>query len=97
MSDKKSLKTADPAANSIIYNETAIRNNFTVLEFCRTCQSAASGMASGILGLTGTWGFVFYFVCVLLQVNNFFHICREGSQNLFLEIITLKIFFYYYY
>lgn len=69
--EKKSLKTDSTTTSAIIYNESAIRNNFTVLEFCRTCQSAASGMASGILGLTGTWGFVFYFVCVLLQVNIF--------------------------
>lgn len=70
--DKKSLKKDLITPTTTIYNETAIRNNFTVLEFCRTCQSAASGIASGILGLTGTWGFVFYFVCVLLQVYIWF-------------------------
>uniref|UniRef100_A0A915MU28 Sorting nexin-3 n=1 Tax=Meloidogyne javanica TaxID=6303 RepID=A0A915MU28_MELJA len=50
-----------------MFNEAAVRNNFYVLEQSRTCQSAVSGIASGILGLTGIMGFVFYFVCVLLQ------------------------------
>ncbi|CAK5058948.1 unnamed protein product [Meloidogyne enterolobii] len=50
-----------------MFNEAAVRNNFYVLEQSRTCQSAVSGIASGILGLTGIMGFVFYFVCVLIQ------------------------------
>ncbi|VDN28671.1 unnamed protein product [Gongylonema pulchrum] len=37
------------------------------MEYSRTCQAAAAGMASGILGLTGISGFVFYFVLVILQ------------------------------
>ncbi|KAE9550773.1 hypothetical protein FO519_006025 [Halicephalobus sp. NKZ332] len=62
MSEKKSDKQ-----NQIVYSESAIRNNFAVLEYSRTCQAAASGIASGALGLTGTWGFVFYFIFVLVQ------------------------------
>ena len=64
MSEKKSDKQ-----NQIVYSETAIRNNFAVLEYSRTCQAAASGIASGALGLTGTWGFIFYFIFVLVQVG----------------------------
>jgi hypothetical protein len=31
-------------------------------------QSALAGIASGILGLTGTYGFLFYVLTVLIQV-----------------------------
>lgn len=58
-------------ATTFYYNEAAIRNNFAVLEYCRTCQAAASGIVSGILGLTGAYGFIFYFLGVLFQVNLF--------------------------
>lgn len=51
-------------------SEAAMRHNIGVLEYSRTCQAAASGMASGILGLTGIPGFVFYFVLVALQVGS---------------------------
>lgn len=45
-----------------------MRHNISVLEYSRTCQAVASGMASGILGLNGVSGFVFYFILVVLQV-----------------------------
>ncbi|KAI6191980.1 ER membrane protein complex subunit 6 [Aphelenchoides bicaudatus] len=46
--------------------------NFSILEYGRTCQSALAGIASGILGniflgLTGTYGFLFYVLTVLIQ------------------------------
>ncbi|VDK71589.1 unnamed protein product [Cylicostephanus goldi] len=60
-----------------------MRNNYSSLEYSRTCQAAASGMAAGkkllatrsgqshdipgILGLTGIPGFIFYFVTVAIQ------------------------------
>ncbi|KAL3072461.1 hypothetical protein niasHS_017435 [Heterodera schachtii] len=50
-----------------VYSELALRNNYQMLEQSRTCQAAVSGIASGILGLTGTLGFLFYFLCVFLQ------------------------------
>uniref|UniRef100_A0A914XF40 ER membrane protein complex subunit 6 n=1 Tax=Plectus sambesii TaxID=2011161 RepID=A0A914XF40_9BILA len=49
------------------YSELAIRTNIGILEYSRTCQAAASGMAAGILGLTGVSGFLFYVICVLVQ------------------------------
>lgn len=66
---KESESTSSATPPTIFYDEAAIRNNFTILEYCRTCQSAASGIASGILGLTGAYGFIFYFLCVLIQVS----------------------------
>lgn len=40
----------------------AIRNNGAILEYCRTSVSALSGGTAGILGLTGLYGFAFYFI-----------------------------------
>uniref|UniRef100_F1LBP4 ER membrane protein complex subunit 6 n=1 Tax=Ascaris suum TaxID=6253 RepID=F1LBP4_ASCSU len=61
---EKSLKEVGQVA---VFSEAAIRHNIGVLEYSRTCQAAATGMASGILGLTGIPGFVFYFVIVMIQ------------------------------
>jgi hypothetical protein len=55
---------------SVIYNENAVRHNFSVLEYSRTCQSALVGIASGILGLTGINGFLFYIFGVIIQVGS---------------------------
>lgn len=55
--------------NQIVYSEPAIRNNFAVLEYSRTCQAAATGIAAGSLGLTSLYGFAFYFIFVLVQVS----------------------------
>ncbi|XP_041459971.1 ER membrane protein complex subunit 6-like [Lytechinus variegatus] len=46
----------------VIYNELAIRGNMSILDYCRTFMSAISGSAAGILGLTGLYGFIFYFI-----------------------------------
>ncbi|VDP46624.1 unnamed protein product [Soboliphyme baturini] len=62
---KKSAKLFSPA--NAVYSEWAMRNNFAVLEYSRTCQAAASGFAAGILGLTGLSGFMFYFFCACIQ------------------------------
>ncbi|KAL7074560.1 hypothetical protein ACQ4LE_006429 [Meloidogyne hapla] len=66
LTNKKSSRLQQQQQKQM-FNEAAVRNNFYVLEQSRTCQSAVSGIASGILGLTGIIGFVFYFVCVLIQ------------------------------
>ncbi|CAI4227041.1 unnamed protein product [Auanema sp. JU1783] len=65
---KGSTKPAiEKQKDSEVYSETAIRNNFSSLEYARTCQSAAAGIAAGVLGLTSLPGFVFYFLTVLVQ------------------------------
>ncbi|XP_033105768.1 ER membrane protein complex subunit 6-like [Anneissia japonica] len=46
----------------IILNEVAMRNNQSVIDYCRTSMSALSGATAGILGLTGLYGFIFYFI-----------------------------------
>uniref|UniRef100_A0A7E4VV75 ER membrane protein complex subunit 6 n=1 Tax=Panagrellus redivivus TaxID=6233 RepID=A0A7E4VV75_PANRE len=66
MVEKKQAATSSDKRDAV-YSEAAIRNNFGILEYSRTCQAAAGGIASGALGLTGTYGFLFYFVTVFLQ------------------------------
>ncbi|XP_076867760.1 ER membrane protein complex subunit 6-like [Brachyhypopomus gauderio] len=43
-------------------SEVSVRGNGAVLEYCRTSVSALSGATAGILGLTGLYGFIFYFL-----------------------------------
>lgn len=43
----------------------AIRNNAAIVEYCRTSMAALSGGTSGLLGLTGFYGFGFYMFAVL--------------------------------
>lgn len=40
--------------------------NLAQVDYCRTSASVASGCAAGILGLTGIWGFLFYFLSATL-------------------------------
>ncbi|XP_069082441.1 ER membrane protein complex subunit 6 isoform X1 [Pleurodeles waltl] len=47
-------------------SEAAVRGNAAVLDYCRTSVSALSGATAGILGLTGLYGFVFYFLASFL-------------------------------
>ncbi|XP_056662933.1 ER membrane protein complex subunit 6 [Monodelphis domestica] len=47
-------------------SEAAVRGNAAVLDYCRTSVSALSGATAGILGLTGLYGFVFYFLASTL-------------------------------
>ncbi|KAH8414618.1 hypothetical protein KR215_010370 [Drosophila sulfurigaster] len=50
----------------IAYSEGVIRKNISAVEYCRTSMAAISGCAAGILGLSGTLGFLFYFVSVFV-------------------------------
>lgn len=47
-------------------SEVAVRGNAAVLDYCRTSVSALSGATAGILGLTGLYGFIFYFMSAFL-------------------------------
>ncbi|XP_063299605.1 ER membrane protein complex subunit 6 [Pelobates fuscus] len=47
-------------------SEVAVRGNAAVLDYCRTSVSALSGATAGILGLTGLYGFIFYFLASFL-------------------------------
>lgn len=49
-----------------IQNDSAIRYNDFLLDYGQTSMSALSGCAAGVLGLTGLYGFAFYFVFSLL-------------------------------
>ncbi|KAG5885155.1 hypothetical protein JTB14_037604 [Gonioctena quinquepunctata] len=54
MSDKNKLEP------SIAYSESAIRNNLSVVEYCRTSVAAVSGCTAGVLGLTSVYGALFF-------------------------------------
>ena len=49
------------------FSEIAMRHNAALLEYCRTSISALSGSTAGILGLTGLYGFIFYFVVAFMM------------------------------
>lgn len=52
------------SSNDIIpYSQAAIGQNAYLLDYYQTSLSALSGCAAGIIGLTGTYGFLFYFIC----------------------------------
>jgi len=44
----------------------SVRHNAAIVDYCRTSVSALSGATAGIMGLTGLYGFVFYFVSSLM-------------------------------
>jgi hypothetical protein len=48
-----------------VLSEMSIRYNDYLLDYCQTSMSALSGCAAGIMGLTGLYGFLFYFVASL--------------------------------
>ncbi|XP_044272266.1 ER membrane protein complex subunit 6 [Tribolium madens] len=52
------------SSNVIAYSDMAIRNNLSVVEYCRTSMAALSGCTAGVLGLTGLYGAAFYIFAV---------------------------------
>ncbi|XP_022208566.1 ER membrane protein complex subunit 6 [Drosophila obscura] len=61
------VKTTQSKTGEIVaYSEGAIRNNISAVEYCRTSMAAISGCAAGILGLSATLGFLFYFLSVFV-------------------------------
>ena len=70
LSPKAQVKTVakskryDPTLNQVL-SEQSIRYNDYLLDYCQTSMSALSGCAAGILGMTGLYGFLFYFICSL--------------------------------
>ncbi len=65
MQKERNFKLGKPGGEVRVYNEGAIRHNAAVVEYCRTCAAVFSGMGAGILGLTGLYGFGFYFLSVI--------------------------------
>lgn len=73
-----------------ILNESAIRYNDYLLDYCQTAVSATSGSAAGILGLTGLNGFVFYFICsFILSVSILFYLGQNNTKKFFLSKKTI--------
>ena len=57
-----------------LVSEMAVRSNAAVLEYTRTSVSALSGGTAGILGLTGLYGFAFYFIFSLIMSVSIFNL-----------------------
>ncbi|KAK0404609.1 hypothetical protein QR680_017535 [Steinernema hermaphroditum] len=74
----------------VVFSEAAVRHNFAVLEYSRTCQSAAAGIAAGIFGLTGIPGFLFYLVMVVIQAL-FWHAKAGFEWKMYFTDISLPV------
>lgn len=49
-------------ADVIPVSQLSIMQNLAQIDYCRTSAAVASGCTAGILGLTGVYGFIFYFI-----------------------------------
>ena len=49
-----------------VFNERAIKRNTAIVDYCRTSGAVIAGATAGVLGLTGLYGFAFYFLYSLL-------------------------------
>ncbi|CAG5122099.1 unnamed protein product [Candidula unifasciata] len=77
-------------SDGIAYSEQSLRQNAFILEYCRTSVSALSGATAGIMGLTGLWGFIFYFITALIL--SILLLVKAGAQwNSY--FITRKVVF----
>ncbi|KAF5308507.1 hypothetical protein FQR65_LT06172 [Abscondita terminalis] len=59
-----SVKNKSKNVDIISYSDSAIRNNASVVEYCRTSMAALSGCTAGLLGFTGLYGAAFYVFAV---------------------------------
>jgi hypothetical protein len=53
-------------AEPVAFSEAALRQNAAVLDYCRTSMCALAGSTAGIMGLTGLYGFIFYFITAFI-------------------------------
>lgn len=82
-------------------SEISVRGNAAVLEYCRTSVSALSGATAGILGLTGLYGFIFYFLSsfllsllLLLKAGRRWNKCFKSRRLLFTGGLVGGLFTY---
>ncbi|OQV22076.1 putative ER membrane protein complex subunit 6 [Hypsibius exemplaris] len=92
-----------------VYNELAAMQNLGSLDYCRIFTALLSGSTAGILGLTGLYGFIFFFVAngvlglfVLqkysLHYQQYFKQCYIiFSHGLFGSLLTYILFWTFLY
>ncbi|XP_019867237.1 ER membrane protein complex subunit 6 [Aethina tumida] len=104
------MSTKSKNSPNIPYSDVAIRNNFSVVEYCRTSMAALSGCTAGLLGLTGLYGaffFVFSVVSLWLMVlgkagfstwNKYF-ISRKPllTNSIYGQLFTYILFWTFFY
>ena len=64
-----------------VYNDSAIKRNAAIVDYCRTSGAVIGGATAGVLGLTGLYGFLFYFAySVVLSVMLAVRAGRNSSK-----------------
>ncbi|GAB6029774.1 hypothetical protein CHUAL_005486 [Chamberlinius hualienensis] len=71
----KQEKAGEPL---VAFNELALRNNYSIIEYCSTSMAALSGSTAGLMGLTSFLGFGFYFITAFILWVMF--LLKAGSQ-----------------
>uniref|UniRef100_A0A023G085 ER membrane protein complex subunit 6 n=5 Tax=Ixodidae TaxID=6939 RepID=A0A023G085_AMBPA len=106
---RKVRSKKEKSGETVAYSEAAMRHNGAVLEYCRTSLAALSGCTAGILGLTGLWGFLFYFatalalwlMLVLRTMNTWHRFLRSRTTflttGLFGGLFTYVLFWTFFY
>ncbi|KAJ9052124.1 hypothetical protein DSO57_1037312 [Entomophthora muscae] len=86
-----------PDDESELYRPEYVAHNLSIIDFNRSCLSMVSGTASGILGLTGYQGFVFYFACSLLMTAIIYLVkILPSKKNLSHLFISPKSTFFFH-
>jgi len=65
----------------LVFNELAVKANATSILFVRASASTIAGIAAGILGLSGLYGFVFYALVSAVVGALLLALKTEGKPN----------------
>lgn len=79
------MSSTTPATRPKVYNELAVKANATSILFVRASASTIAGIAAGILGLSGLYGFVFYAVISAVTGLLLLALKTEGKPDTFFK------------
>ncbi|EFJ28208.1 hypothetical protein SELMODRAFT_231680 [Selaginella moellendorffii] len=63
--DAADAKKADDPFDSLALSAENVQHNLRIAYYCRTFLSIVAGAIAGVLGLTGVYGFLCYFLVML--------------------------------